>query len=110
MRPDCPRPSGLRQNAASAACSPKRGSRYVRPRRRALDRATTIQRATSRSAAQLRRCNAARALLGVVVLATTFVAHLASIRILPATQSAEDLIRGSLTAKMFYTWPTSHWG
>jgi hypothetical protein len=42
--------------------------------------------------------------------ATTFVARLASLRILPATQSAEDLIRGSLTAKMFYTWPTSHWG
>ncbi len=36
------------------------------------------------------------ALLGFVVLATTFVARLASIRILPATQSAEDLIRGSL--------------
>jgi hypothetical protein len=35
------------------------------------------------------------ALLGFVVLATTFVAHLASFRILPATQSAEDLIRGS---------------
>jgi hypothetical protein len=36
------------------------------------------------------------ALLGIVVLATTFVARLASIRILPATQFAEDLIRGSL--------------
>ena len=36
------------------------------------------------------------ALLGFVVLATTFVARLASLRILPATQSAEDLIRGSL--------------
>src|SRR5712691_7245633 len=36
------------------------------------------------------------ALLGFVVLATTFVARLASIRILPATQFAEDLIRGSL--------------
>ncbi len=35
------------------------------------------------------------ALLGFVVLATTFVARLASIRILPATQSAEGLIRGS---------------
>ena len=35
------------------------------------------------------------ALLGFVVLATTFVARLASIRILRATQSAEDLIRGS---------------
>ena len=38
------------------------------------------------------------ALLGFVVQATTFVARLASIRILPATQSAEDLIRGSLGA------------
>ena len=36
------------------------------------------------------------AFLGVVVQATTFVARLASIRILPATQSAEDLIRGSI--------------
>ena len=36
------------------------------------------------------------ALLGLVVPATTFVARLASIRILPATQFAEDLIRGSL--------------
>ena len=36
------------------------------------------------------------ALLGFVVLATTFVARLASIRILPATQSTEDLIRGPL--------------
>ncbi len=32
--------------------------------------------------------------------ATTFVARLASIRILPATQSAEDLIRGSLVCSM----------
>ncbi len=37
------------------------------------------------------------ALLGFVVLATTFVARLASIRILPATQSAEDLIKGSFS-------------
>ena len=36
------------------------------------------------------------ALLGFVDLATTFVAHLASIRILLATHSVEDLIRGSL--------------
>jgi len=35
------------------------------------------------------------ALLGFVVLATTFVARLAFIRILPATQSAADLIRDS---------------
>ena len=38
------------------------------------------------------------ALLGFVVLATTFVARLASIRILPATQYTEDLIRGSLSS------------
>src|SRR5712691_12336046 len=37
------------------------------------------------------------ALLGFVVPATTFVTRLASIRILPATQSVEDLIRGSLS-------------
>jgi len=36
------------------------------------------------------------ALLGFVVLATSFVARLASLRILPTTQFAEDLIRGSL--------------
>src|SRR5712691_8514950 len=40
------------------------------------------------------------ALLGFVVLATTFVARLASIRILPATQFAEDSIRGSLTKRV----------
>jgi uncharacterized membrane protein len=39
------------------------------------------------------------ALLGFVVLATTFVARLASIRILPATQYTEDLIRGSLLSE-----------
>ncbi len=54
---------------------------------------------TARFAAQLRRCDATRALLSFVVHATTFVARLASIRILPATQSAEDLIRGSLCAE-----------
>jgi len=42
------------------------------------------------------------ALLGFVVLATTFVARLASIRILPATQSAWDLIRGSLRLLFFF--------
>src|SRR6266436_9770870 len=36
------------------------------------------------------------ALLGIVAQATTFVARLAFIRILPATQSARDLFRGSL--------------
>src|SRR5437879_9914746 len=35
-------------------------------------------------------------LLGIVVPATTFVARLVFIRILPATQSAWDLFRGSL--------------
>jgi Flp pilus assembly protein TadB len=43
------------------------------------------------------------ALLGVVVLATTFVVRLASICILPATQSVEDLIRGSLMIIGQYT-------
>src|SRR6266511_3270452 len=36
------------------------------------------------------------ALLGIVAQATPFVARLAFIRILPATQSAWDLFRGSL--------------
>ena len=36
------------------------------------------------------------ALLGFVVQATTFVARLASIRILHATRFTKDLIRGSL--------------
>ena len=43
------------------------------------------------------------ALLGFVVLATTFVARLAYFRILPATQFAEDLIRGSLEQSTYYT-------
>ena len=38
------------------------------------------------------------ALLGFVGSTTTFVARLASIRILPATQVAKDLIRGSLAS------------
>ena len=42
------------------------------------------------------------ALLGFVVQATTFVARLASIRVLPATQSAVDLIRGSLALKFLH--------
>ncbi|MGH8744334.1 MAG: hypothetical protein ACREUY_08660, partial [Burkholderiales bacterium] len=37
------------------------------------------------------------ALLGFVGSTTTFVARLASIRILPATQSVGDLIRGSMS-------------
>jgi hypothetical protein len=89
-------PTGFRRNAALASCSPKRGARYVRPRRRALVRATAIRRATARSAAQLRRCNAARALLVLKLRLGTFVARLAIIRIAPETRSAEDLIRGSL--------------
>jgi len=36
------------------------------------------------------------ALLGIVAQATTFVARLAFIRILPATQSAWDSFRGSI--------------
>jgi len=39
------------------------------------------------------------ALLGIVAQATTFVARLAFIRILPATQSAWDLFRGSLSLR-----------
>jgi len=47
------------ENAASASCSPKRGARYVRPRRRALARATAIRRAHSPlrcTASQVQRC------------------------------------------------------
>ena len=44
------------------------------------------------------------ALLGFVVLATTFVARLAAIRILPATWFTKDLIRGSL-AKRWHPGP-----
>jgi hypothetical protein len=94
-------PTGFQRNAALASCSPKRGTRYVRPRRRALVRATAIRRATARSAAQLRRCNAARALLVLKLRLGTFVARLAIIRIAPETRSAEDLIRGSLTLPIF---------
>ena len=44
------------------------------------------------------------ALLGFVVLATTFVARLTAIRILPATWFTKDLIRGSL-AKRWHPGP-----
>jgi hypothetical protein len=43
------------------------------------------------------------ALLGIVGQATTFVARLAFIRILPATQSAWDLFRGSLNPATLVT-------
>jgi hypothetical protein len=49
----------------------------------------------ARCVAQLRRCNAARALLVLKLWLCTFVARLAIIRIVPETCSAEDLIRGS---------------
>jgi len=64
--------------------------------------ASRATKQTARKAASLRvaaKCGVCVvALLGFVVEATTFVARLAAIRILPATQSAEDLIRGSLSA------------
>ncbi len=65
-----------------------------------LPLASLATKQTARKAPSLRvaaKCGiCVVALLGFVVLATTFVARLAFIRILPATQSVEDLIRGSL--------------
>jgi len=58
------------------------------------DKADRTERPVPRVAVKCGVCVVA--FLGVVVQATTFVARLASIRILPATQSAEDLIRGSI--------------
>ena len=65
-----------------------------------LPLASRATKQTARKALSLRvaaKCSVCIvALLGFVVLATTFVARLAFIRILPATQSAKGLIRGSL--------------
>jgi hypothetical protein len=67
--------------------------------------ASRATKQTARKAPSLRvavKCGVCGvALLGFVVRATTFVARLASIRILPATQSAEDLIKGSLVTFKF---------
>jgi len=62
--------------------------------------ASLATKQTARKAPSLRvaaKCGACFiALLGIVVQTTTFVARLAFIRILSATQSAWDLFRGSL--------------
>ena len=91
--PDSDSRSVEREGAQTAARDTvKRGAHAAAP---APQASLTVSRQPSlRVAAKCSVCIVA--LLGVVVLATTFVARLASLRILPATQSAEDLIRGSL--------------
>ena len=63
--------------------------------------ASRATKQTARKAPSLRvaaKCGACVvALLGFVVPATTFVARLAAIRILPATRLTKNLIRGSLS-------------
>ncbi len=91
--PDSVSRSVVREGAKAAARNTaKRGAHAATP---APQASLTVSRQPSlRVAAKCGVCVVA--LLGFVVRATTFVARLASIRILPATQSAEDLIRGSL--------------
>ena len=92
--PDSVSRSVVREGAQAAARNTvKRGAHAAAP---APQASLTVSRQPSlRVAAKCGVCVVA--LLGFVVRATTFVARLASIRILPATQSAEDLIRGSLS-------------
>jgi hypothetical protein len=91
--PDSDSRSVEREGAHAAARNiVKRGAHAVAP---APQASLTVSRQppSLRVAAKCGVCIVA--LLGFVVLATTFVARLASIRILPATQFAADLIRGS---------------
>ena len=77
----------------------------------AIPLASRATKQTARKAPSLRvaaKCGVCVvALLGFVVLATTFVARLAAIRILPATRLTKDLIRGSLVsgAPLAIHWP-----
>src|SRR6266849_102848 len=91
--PDSVSRSVVREGAQAAARNTvKRGAHAAAP---APQASLTVSRQPSlRVAAKCGVCVVA--LLGFVARTTTFVARLASIRILPATQSAEDLIRGSL--------------
>jgi hypothetical protein len=82
---------GAGRGATAARNTVKRGAHAAAP---APQASLTVSRQPSlRVAAKCGVCVVA--LLGFVVLATTFVARLASTCVLPATQSAEDLIRGS---------------
>src|SRR5712691_11189915 len=89
----------IKSRAVAAVCNPSagRGVRsavWWRPNQRRTTTPCAWIASSLRVAVKCVVCVVA--LLGFVVLATTFVARLASVRILPATQSAEDLIRGSL--------------
>src|SRR5713101_7540677 len=92
--PDSDSRSVERKGAQAAARNTvKRGAHAAAP---APQASLTVSRQPSlRVAAKYGVCVVA--LLGFVARTTTFVTRLASIRILPATQFAEDLIRGSLS-------------
>ena len=91
--PDSVSRSVVREGAQAAARDTvKRGAHATAP---APQASLTVSRQPSlRVAAKCGVCVVT--LLGFVVLATTFVVRLASIRILTATHTAEDLIRRSL--------------
>src|SRR2546425_4266188 len=78
------------------------GMREARRRQWQAPLASLATKQTAGKAPSLRvaaKCGACFvALLGIVTQATTFVARLAFIRILPATQSAWDSFRGSLAS------------
>src|SRR5206468_8050088 len=76
-------------------CQLRRGEANGRPHWRASRQSRPPEkRRPIRVAAKCGACFVA--LLGIVAQATTFVARLAFIRILPATQSAWDSFRGSI--------------
>src|SRR5438045_3290906 len=93
----------LNEFRAVATAAFREGMREARRRQWRGPLASLATKQTARKAPSLRvaaKCGACFvALLGIVAQATTFVARLALIRILPATQSAWDLFRGSLSLR-----------
>src|SRR5213594_1937552 len=90
----------LNKSRTVATAAFRDGMREARRRQWQAPLASLATKQTARKAPSLRvaaKCGACFvALLGIVAQATTFVARLAFIRILPATQSARDPFRGSL--------------
>src|SRR5256885_6077454 len=90
----------LNESRTVATAAFRDGMREARRRQWQVPLASLATKQSARKAPSLRvaaKCGACFvALFGIVAQATTFVARLAFIRILPATQSAWDLFRGSL--------------
>src|SRR5437867_961554 len=90
----------LNKSRTVATAAFRDGMREARRRQWQVPLASLATKQTARKAPSLRvaaKCGACFvALFGIIAQATTFVARLAFIRILPATQSAWDLFRGSL--------------